>query len=614
MIRVIAEIGINHHGSLETAKELMSRAAASGCWGVKFQFRNIETFYLDTTEIGDEIVSAELRRSHLTPSNLALLAKYGRNLGLAVGVSVFRTEDLASLAEVTKLFDFFKVPSAEATNIPLIDVLLDHGRSVMISVGGHSTAEVKKHLGKYAKHNQVVIFHCVSNYPTKLGSQDLKVIETLRDIGFSSVGYSSHDEESGVCLIAMGMGYNWVERHITLDRKGAGLDDSSSSEADDFAMFNRFARQMPGILGISTRDPNQGEISNLQNLGTGLYAKGDFERGETPTLSDFTVAAPRKGLSVGEFVGGYSNKPLAHPISAGQPLIKQDFVDSPTFDSQEIYQFAKDFEIGVPVRVHDYEDIAQRIPCENYELHFSFGEILSGKADSVVDRIEPSCHFSIHLPDYLPQNRILDPISKDASIESLSKRIISMVGQIAERIEEKTGKEVPIVGSFSQTCGRSRNEVRNLLFDFIGLYERENVQRILPQWLPKYAWYFGGSVPIDVFCESEDLEFLESAGKEICLDVCHLVLSANAAGSAWRNWAERLIPMSKHWHLSDARGVDGEGLEIGSGEIGDFSWVLSEPGMKIIEVWQGHLNHGAGFVRAIDQLMQQEERGKKFRQ
>ena len=129
--------------------------------------------------------------------------------------------------------------------------------------------------------------------------------------------------------------------------------------------------------------------------------------------------------------------------------------------------------------------------------------------------------------------------------------------------------------------------------------------QILPQWLPVYAWYFGGAVKLDMFNSQDDIDYIRKHNVPICLDICHLSLSARYAEVNWETWYQMLAPYNRHLHLADAVGVDGEGLPLGDGDVGDFSRFLKCDGLKIIEVWQGHFNQGEGFLKALDTLSDQ---------
>ena len=136
MVNVIAEIGINFGGDINVAKNLILQASRSGCWGVKFQFRNIDNFYFVDNEIGDAIIRSEITKNHLTFSQIYELQNYSNELGLEFGMSFFRKEDLDFYLMNTDDPDFFKVPSAECMNTMLVDALLQRGKNVLIRLGG----------------------------------------------------------------------------------------------------------------------------------------------------------------------------------------------------------------------------------------------------------------------------------------------------------------------------------------------------------------------------------------------------------------------------------------------------------------------------------------------
>ena len=119
-IKLIAEIGINHKGSFDIAKKLIDQAAKANCWGIKFQYRNINNFYSSTFEIGDEIIYDELKRSDLSLKTIKKLREYAQSKSLKVGVSFFTVSDYKEIINFDNGFDFFKIPSAEFSNFDLI--------------------------------------------------------------------------------------------------------------------------------------------------------------------------------------------------------------------------------------------------------------------------------------------------------------------------------------------------------------------------------------------------------------------------------------------------------------------------------------------------------------
>jgi len=592
--RLIAEIGINFRGDIELAKRLIKHAQESGAWGVKFQYRNVDTFYQETTEIGDEIIINEIKKNSLDFESIQILEGYSKSLGLKFGMSYFRNDDLDLYLENMTEPDFIKIPSAECLNTDLVDRSLELGVEVIISTGGQDIDQVlevyKNHTGK------ITLLHCIANYPAGLGAQNLAKIQRISQ--YFTAGYSSHDDDYLVCLLALGAGAEVIERHLTLDKEGVGLDDSSSSDVEEFKLLGRYVSNASSILGSASAPPNQGEILNMQNLGTGLYSKVDVSSGAEVNIDDFVVRAPRKGVSLGEFKLEFTGKILTKDVRAGEALSSNHFKDAVSLTEDDT-QFASKHGLVIPVRLHDVDVIRNNVPAAGYEFHLSYTEALSGELLNAGREQPTDYRYSIHLPDYIPDNRILDPISDDLSVRGVSRKIISNVREMALLLSDKTGFSVPIVGSFSQLCGlEGESFVQNLM----GYILEGNDVPIYPQWLPKYAWYFGGRVELDAFCNESYIELIEKYNIEICLDYCHLILSANAAGKKWREWEKRLIPYSRHIHIADAIGYDSEGLKFGDGVLDGYQEILRSDGLKVIETWQAHLNDGAGFIDGIKDL------------
>ena len=601
MANVIAEIGINFGGNIDIAKDLILQAARAGCWGVKFQFRNIETFYFVDNEIGDAMVRSEIQKNNLSFNQISILQKHANSLGLEFGMSFFREEDLGFYLSHIGDPDFYKVPSAECMNAILVDALLQRNKTVLISTGGHRVEEV---INQYSndKYQQIIILHCIANYPADLGIQNLSKIEKIAETHQS--GYSSHDVDYEVCIAAIAMGAAWIERHLTNDKDGIGLDDSSSSTESEITLICKFAKLAEGMIGVPDGPPNQGEILNMQNLGTGLYLKGNLKPGAILSLDDCVIAGPRKGLSVGEFEKSFKGKKIERDLYAGSPITEMSFTAPIKALSSEQLAKAKQKKITIPVRIHDLEIMRKNIGTGSYEFHLSYEEVLSDDIDRVKDICKAEENYSIHLPDYIPGNRIFDPLSIDGEINQLSRKVLQRTERLSDSLEQLTGFSVPIVGSFSQ-----RNTMRHEEF-----FERlvaevivSSKQSIYPQWLPVNAWYFGGTVKLDVFNNEKYIQMIEKHNIKICLDLCHVVLSANSNGANYTDWLARLMPYSGHLHVADAIGEDGEGLPLGTGLPLDYVEILKNKDMKVIEVWQGHFDEGYKFKQAVKYLLDAEQ-------
>ena len=602
-MRLIAEIGINHSGEMQTARELINAAASCECWGIKFQYRNLNNFYASTNEIGDGILFEDLTKCELSPLQIVELKSYAQTLGLKVGISFFRTEDVRDFSKEIQHFDFFKVPSAECLNTELLELLLSFKKDVLVSSGGHLLHEIEKTLFNFK--DKITILHCIANYPTKMGNQQLGAIKKLKDMGFKSVGYSSHDEDFEMCIFAMSYGLEYLERHITLDKQANGLDHSSSSDITEFQKLGKLSNFTNRIIDYDADFVNQGELMNMQNLGCGLYLSKKIEKGNTVQVSDFSIKAPRLGISYGEYLSEFQHKSLEHCVEEGACLKSSDFTQGIHFDMQQLSKFANKNNISLPVRLHDFKFFNQVFDLQNYEFHLSYQEILEGDFYNVAKAITSSKNISIHLPDYIPGNNILDPISQSDTIRSGSIAIIEKTREFADMLSQITGKKIKIVGSFSRLNQNKRVSLEKI-HDFVCSSETSFCE-ILPQWLPGFAWYFGGAEKLGLFNDEKDIDYIRSNQMKICLDVSHLGMSAETYNASVNLWFDALAPFSEHLHVSDFKGEDGEGLQVGEGELKIFDRVLQSNKVKVLEVWQGHLDNGSGFKKALQNLKSIQE-------
>lgn len=597
--RIIAELGINHNGSETTARALIDGVAAARVWGVKFQYRNLERTYAQgARQIGDEILRREIVRNHLSPAQIIALLRHGRSLGLAVGISFFSPHDLDDFGADIADFDFFKVPSVEFMNMPLVRRIESLGRPGLISTGAQTEVAVRETLQRLDPARWVPL-HCVSNYPVSLANPKLGYMKHLRRLWAGDIGYSSHDDQWEVTLLALQMGASVIERHITLDKAADGLDHTSSSTPDEFATMARFAANMSLMCaGDGPRTPNQGELLNLQNLGRSYYARRPITAGEAVTEDKLDLRAPRTGLGHEE-IGAFLDSPAARNIPAGAVIDRSAFAPAPEV-SDDVIQFARENRLSLPVRFHDIADITRRMPIGRYEFHLSFGDV-EEKID--IAAFNAAHRYSVHLPDYVAPTLLMDPFAPAAGQRQASLRVLERTADFASALQDLTGADVPVVGSFSA--------VHTTLQDFFAQHAdlletyRDKGICILPQWLPPVAWYFGGAVRLEAMNNTADIAEIKAHALPICMDVCHLCMGDKVFGFRAREVINELSPYIRHVHIADARGHDGEGVPFGEGDSENRDAIAAAftlDSVKVIEVWQGHLHGGAGFAAALATL------------
>lgn len=606
--KVIAEIGINHEGSIDKALRLIDHAATAKCWGVKFQFRG-EDFFGQNDEMGSTLIREELLRSKLSVDWIATLRQSCHSRGLKFGMSFFSRKDLNTYFDQLNLsLDFIKIPSSEFRNIPLIESAKSRCSQLLISYGGGEEKEIFENITKADLRAEDVVFHCISNYPVVNGNQQLLFIKKLKENVSCRVGYSSHDADWTINLLATALGIDFIERHFCESKFDVGLDISTSSDPVEMSRMISILDSWDEIHQCDYRIPNQGEILNVRNLGTSLYAKRSMNVGHVLQEEDLVEQSPATGILAAE-LGDILGRKLNKAIDANNPLTHSHVFANSKVVPLEVTNFAINNQLSIPVRLHDFELLKVRFPIRRYELHFSYKEIdhlMMNGIDSLISLIIESDEISIHLPDYINKDNLISPFNSDQEVAKKSLDIIDFCVHLAKVIEQKTKKNCYILGSFSMSNGLNKEE----FYQRFAKYQRNIFKThgisIFAQWLPKMAWYFGGSVKVDLFSSREDIAYCLRHEIPLCLDIAHLILSANYFEEDWYEWFQELCPITNHIHLSDAVGIDGEGVEFGKGDIHSLRSILDMPMTKVLEIWEGHLNDGVGFLDALYYLRSTE--------
>ena len=606
IIKIIAEIGINHNGKFDIAKSLIDEANCSGCYAIKFQYRNLSRSYAsrNSKEIGDGLLQSEISRCFLKPEEIFKLTNYARqNSNLKIGISFFNNEDVNDFAEFINIFDFFKVPSVEFSNKKLINALSRFDKKILFSLGCNQEDNILKQIKSLNKSNSVLM-HCVSNYPVEIFNSKLGYITHLRSIWNGEIGYSSHDSDWKICIAAMVLGIDWLERHITFDKEDIGLDHSTSSTPSEFKELCFYAKELQFALsGNAPRTLNSGEMINLQNLGRSPYAIRQINPGSFINENNIQWRSPQVGLDNNNFKK-FKEIPVYKKIKSGEAICEFHFRDEKYIENGFDKEFLTKKKISLPSRIHDSQTIYKQTSIGYQELHLSFEEVLSDQLFNPKNYIK-EIKYSIHLPDYINSNTIIDPFSKDKEIKFLSNKIIKNCIKLSEIIFDLTGSEVPIVGSFSVRHSSNKSDI-----SMINAFCLENtisgINCLMPQWLPPIAWYFGGSVKLEIFNTIEDLEIMKDIDCHYCLDISHAFMCSYLN----QNILDFILEskhLIKHIHIAGATSIDGEGESLDKMskiQVDFLNKIIDFPCIKVLEVWQGHLNNYSGFKDALIYLPQ----------
>ncbi len=266
---IIAEIGINHNGSLNTAKKLINIAHLFGCDAVKFQKRTIEKVYskeellMPRQSVFGE-TNGDLKRGlEFGYEEYKEIDKYCKELGIYWFASVW-DEDSVDFLEKFNVCAH-KIPSACITDINLLKHVKKTNKPIFLSTGMSTMDEIDNAV-KILGEDNIVLFHCTSTYPTQNNEINLKVIQTFKDRFSCPIGYSGHEKGIVPSTIAAVMGACAVERHITLDRTMWGSDQAASLEPEGLRKLVRDIRNVKDFMGDGIKRVYDSELPIKKKL------------------------------------------------------------------------------------------------------------------------------------------------------------------------------------------------------------------------------------------------------------------------------------------------------------------------------------------------------------
>ena len=319
---IVAEIGINHSGSLSLAKKLIDAAVEAGVNAVKFQKRNLESLYqkkilenptLDSQ--GTEILIDVLNEVEFDEKDLRQIIDYCKERKITFLCTPW---DIPSVDLLEKFnVSAFKIASADLTNFPLLRYISKIGKPMIISTGMSELDEIEKTVN-FVKNEQVpfILLHCNSTYPSSIELLNLNLIPELRDRFNVPIGYSGHETEIIPSVVAASMGSVVIERHITLDKTMKGLDQSASLEPEEFKRLVKYVRECEKSKGNTIKKMTRGETLQREVLGKSIVCSSDIKKGEIFSEKNIEVKTPARGLSP-QYYFDLIGKKSPHDIKKG---------------------------------------------------------------------------------------------------------------------------------------------------------------------------------------------------------------------------------------------------------------------------------------------------------
>ena len=303
---IIAEAGVNHEGSMETAKRLIDEAKEGGADAIKFQTYKAETIaskdspaYWDTSK--EPIESQyKLFKKHdkFWKKEFVKLKEYCDKVDIEFMSTPF---DVTAADFLNDLMDVFKISSSDITNKPFIEYICNFKKPVILSTGASYLYEIEEAV--YWVENKDVplaLLHCVLNYPTDDGNAHLGMIRGLKKkFPDLMIGYSDHTmpKEMKVLEIATLLGSTIIEKHFTHDKSLPGNDHYHAMDVVDLKKFNKNLDEILTIVGDEKVLALPSEEISRENARRSLVAKQDIPKGKTIEYDDLTWKRPASGIS-----------------------------------------------------------------------------------------------------------------------------------------------------------------------------------------------------------------------------------------------------------------------------------------------------------------------------
>ena len=270
---IIAEIGNNHNGNLDTAMKLIESAKESGADAVKFQVKNIEKSFakdlLDSPYVNENSFGKTYREHKMalefSEEQMKQLYDFAAKIDIICFSTPFDTDSVDMLERIGN--PIYKISSFHVTDLKLIEYVCQTKKPIIISTGMSTVEEIDKAIELIKKYTKdFVIMHCVSCYPTEDKDVNLNVIPTLKNRYNCPIGYSGHERGIAITASTVLLGCCAIERHFTLDRTMKGPDHASSVEPIGLNDIVTRSKKFFNAMGTSKKDVLDCELKNRKKF------------------------------------------------------------------------------------------------------------------------------------------------------------------------------------------------------------------------------------------------------------------------------------------------------------------------------------------------------------
>ncbi|MDA8164127.1 MAG: N-acetylneuraminate synthase family protein [Desulfobacteraceae bacterium] len=302
---IVAEIGINHNGDVELAKEMIDAAAEAGADSVKFQNYRTEDFIADSSltyeyhSAGRRIIESQFhmfKRYELSPRALQALKEHCDQRGVIFHSTPTNEQGVRDLVALG--CPVLKNGSDFLSHLPLIQAMGRTGLPTVLSTGMATLADIEEAVQAFRStgNDQLLLLHCTSRYPTPPGEVHLRKIPSLASYFQIPVGFSDHSEGWEAAAGAVALGACWIEKHFTLDKNLPGPDHRFSADPEEFRAQVRVVRAIEHRLGSSEIGHTESEGPNRRDFRLSCVVARPIPRGKALVDGDIVFRRPGWGL------------------------------------------------------------------------------------------------------------------------------------------------------------------------------------------------------------------------------------------------------------------------------------------------------------------------------
>ena len=328
-IYFIAEIGVNHNGDMHLAKKMIDEAKKAGANAVKFQTFTAENLVSpETPKVNYQISTTSPNQSHydmikyleLSKENHFILNDYCQKCEIDFLSTPYDPESARFLQKELKV-KYFKTASADLIDSQLHHYIASSGIPVIISVGMASLGEIESTLRIYSEHDHsdIILLHCVSNYPCSDESLNFRSLETIQKAFQLPIGYSDHSIGTEAAILSVAFGAKIVEKHFTIDKNLDGPDQRASSTPAEFTNLVNSVKRAEIMLGSPIKSCAKEEKQMRKVSRKSLFFKKSLKKGTIIKSEHLSLKRPGSGIPANE-INSILGKSVCVDTNDGQQI------------------------------------------------------------------------------------------------------------------------------------------------------------------------------------------------------------------------------------------------------------------------------------------------------